>query len=102
MNISLENLELLPEIKRLLEELNEKIEFNTDKRWLNITETAKYLGYSKDHIHKLKNNEFDLNIHYYKKSGKLLFDKTKLDEWVMSTQTSSFTKELLNSVSLAA
>lgn len=53
-----------------------------EKRWLNVNETAHYLGYSKDHIHKLKNEHFIEGKHYYKKIGRLLFDKIELDNWV--------------------
>ncbi len=97
MNIKFENLE---KIDLLLE----KIEFLTnsfkgEKRWLNITETAHYLGYSKEYIHKLKDSSFILNKHYFKRNGKLLFDKYELDNWVQgSTQINIDPKELANEI----
>lgn len=80
MDIKLEN---LAKIDLLLEKID-RLESKTsgEKRWLNINETAHYLGYSKDHIHRLKNDSFILGVHYHKKSGKLLFDKLELDKWV--------------------
>lgn len=58
-------------------------EIKSEKRWLNIKEVANYLGYSTHQIHKLKGEEFVLEIHYYKRSGKLLFDKYMIDKWVL-------------------
>ena len=80
MNIPFENLAKIDEILNLLK--NQQIE-TIEKRWLNINETAHYLGYSTDRIHKLKGNEFIEGLHYYKRSGKLLFDKIVLDKWVL-------------------
>ena len=68
------------------------------KKWLNINETAHYLGYSKDYIHKLKDSNFILNKHYYKKSGKLLFDKDELDLWVTTSHNVINPKEIANEI----
>jgi hypothetical protein len=83
MNINFENLEKIDEIYEMLKQLT-KGENKIEKRWLNVSETAYYLGYSKDYIHKLKDNSLYINKHYYKKSGKLLFDKYELDNWITS------------------
>ncbi|MEA3384629.1 MAG: helix-turn-helix domain-containing protein [Campylobacterota bacterium] len=80
MEINFENLAKINDILIKLDNLEQKV--SSGKRWLNINETAHYLGYSKDHIHKMKNDSFVLGIHYHKKSGKLLFDKIELDNWV--------------------
>lgn len=58
-------------------------EIKSEKRWLNIKEVANYLGYSTHQIHKLKGEEFVSGVHYYKRSGKLLFDKYMVDKWVL-------------------
>lgn len=85
MNINIEALDQIPQIFEMMKLLSKQMENNVEKRWLNISEAANYLGYSKDHLHKLKESSFIIGQHYYKKSGKLLFDKNELDKWVMTT-----------------
>jgi hypothetical protein len=63
-----------------LETIESKIK--EEKRWLNIGEASHYLGYSKDHLHKLKNEHFIESKHYHKKAGHVIFDKIELDNWV--------------------
>jgi hypothetical protein len=96
MNIQFENLAKINDILKKLDTLEEKI--SSDKRWLNIAEASHYLGYSKDHIHKLKNTSFILGTHYYKKSGKLLFDKLELDNWVTFDSDAKDATEIANEV----
>ncbi|MEA2018518.1 MAG: helix-turn-helix domain-containing protein [Campylobacterota bacterium] len=85
MNINIEALEQIPQIFEMMKKMSEQFENKIDKRWLNISEAAYYLGYSKDHLHKLKDSSFILGQHYFKRSGRLLFDKNELDRWVMTT-----------------
>lgn len=96
MNIPFENLEKINTIIDKLNSLEQKI--SLEKRWLNVSETAKYLGYSKDHIHKLKNEHFIEGIHYHKKAGRVLFDKIELDKWVTTYETKKDVKEIVNHV----
>ncbi len=96
MNIPFENLEKINTIIDKLNSLEQKI--SVEKRWLNVGETAKYLGYSKDHIHKLKNEYFFEGVHYYKKAGRILFDKLELDKWVTTYETKEDVKEIVNHV----
>ncbi len=96
MNINFENLEKINDILLKLNELESKI--SGAKRWLNINETAHYLGYSKEYIHKLKDSSFILNKHYYKRNGKLLFDKDELDRWVTVASHSMSAKEIANEI----
>lgn len=96
MNIPLENLEKISEIITILKNLEQKI--MSEKRWLNIEETAHYLGYSKAHIHKLKDTHFIETKHYYKKTGRLLFDKQELDNWVMSSTENINPQEIADSI----
>ena len=95
MNIPFENLAKIDEILQLLQKQQSNI---IEKRWLNVSETAHYLGYSKDHIHKMKNNIFILDLHYYKKAGRLLFDKVELDNWVTTTVNKLSPKDIANDI----
>lgn len=95
MNINFENLAKIDDILNLLLEQKQT---SSIKRWLNITETAYYLGYSKEYIHKLKDSSFFINKHYYKKSGKLLFDKDMLDIWVTSSTNNLNPKDIAQEV----
>lgn len=69
--------------------MNEKIDNKIEKRWFNVEEAAHYLGYSKDYIHKLKAEYFIEGIHFYKKAGRVLFDKIELDKWVVSNNVAN-------------
>ncbi len=89
MECNFEHLECLPRIEHRLEKIGLSIENKIDKRWLNINEAAEYIGYKKDAIHmKVQNGEFQLGIHFHKPTGKLLFDKNELDNWVIGISTS--------------
>ena len=83
MNLKFENLEKIDDILNKLNSLEQKI--SSPKRWLNTSETAIYLGYSKDHMHKLKDAYFTQGQHFHKKAGRILFDKVELDNWVTSS-----------------
>ncbi|CAA6806020.1 MAG: Putative DNA-binding protein [uncultured Campylobacterales bacterium] len=96
MNIPFEELQKINELLLAVKALEVKV--LGIKRWLNISETAHYLGYSKDRIHKLKNEYFFEGIHYYKKAGKLLFDKVQLDTWVMQSKNKIDPKKIVNNV----
>ncbi|MEA3497608.1 MAG: helix-turn-helix domain-containing protein [Campylobacterota bacterium] len=95
MDIKFENLAKIDEILELLKNQQEN---KIEKRWLNVSETAHYLGYSKDHIHKMKNDTFILDLHYYKKSGRLLFDRVELDKWVTTTANKLNPKDIANDI----
>lgn len=83
MQVNFEHLELLPKILNKLEFIEKHLEDNYSKRWLTVRELSEYIGYSKDTIYKLKGEEFIENCHYYKKTGKLLFDSHAIDKWIM-------------------
>lgn len=82
MNIALEHLSLLPEILEKLKLIEKNLSNFEIKRWMNVKEVGKYLGYSADHIYKLRDEEFVEGIHFHKK-GKLLFDRIEIDKWVI-------------------
>jgi len=95
MNIKYEYLELIP---KLLEEIKSlKQNTSAEKRWLNVTEVANYIGYSKDRIHALRNSEFIEGKHYYKK-GKLLFDRFELDNWVTHCNSKVSPKQIVSQI----
>ena len=54
MQVALEHLELLPKILEKLTLIEKKLEDSQSKRWMNVKELGKYLGYSADHVYKLK------------------------------------------------
>ena len=88
--------ETLKTITIKLETIESKIRF--EKRWLNIGEASHYLGYSKDHLHKLKNEHFIESKHYHKKAGRVLFDKIELDNWVTLSVNMLDPKQIANEV----
>ena len=95
MDIKYEYLELIP---KLLEEIKSlKQNATSEKRWLNVTEVASYIGYSKDRIHALTNNEFIEGRHFYKK-GKLLFDRVEIDNWVKGISSKINPKDIVTQV----
>lgn len=80
----------IPQISAQLDELiklqkEEKIE----KKWLNVEETAFYLGYSKDKTYKLIQDEWIEGVHYFKPTGRVIVDKNKIDDWVKNGATVS-------------
>jgi excisionase family DNA binding protein len=81
MNIPFENLAKIDDILNQLQQINKKI--TLEKKWLTVTELSKYLGYSKDRIYKFISNTFIENLHFYKKNGKILFDRVAIDDWVV-------------------
>ena len=83
MNIHFENLGLLPQIIKELESIKQRLDHDQSKRWLSVKELSHYLSYSKDTIYRLKEEQFIENLHFYKRSGKILFDRAAIDDWVI-------------------
>ena len=81
--IDMENINLIKNMANSLEVIKKALESMQTKRWLTVAELAKYLGYSKDRIYKFKESVFIENLHFYKKQGKILFDRVAIDEWVV-------------------
>jgi len=84
---------VLNQIPKISAQLDELIKLQKDgtieKKWLNVEETAYYLGYSKDKIYKLLQDEWTEGIHYHKPTGRVIVDKDEIDRWVTTgTQVS--------------
>ena len=83
MNVQLENLEQIPKIITLLNEINSKLNNQVESKWLSVKQLIEYINYSKSTIYKkVTSNEFIQNVHYYRREGKLFFDKNEVDNWV--------------------
>ena len=84
MKIDLTPLDEIPIIVKKLEIIDKKLDLSVEKRWLNTRELADYTGYKFETIKsKIKNHEFVIGVHYFKRDAKLLFDKFEIDKWVM-------------------
>ena len=81
--IEMENINLIKDIAKDLDVIKKQLQNTTAKRWLSVKELSEYLGYSKDHIYKLKEQFFIEGVHFYKKSGKILFDRVAIDSCVV-------------------
>ena len=84
MTVEFESLKLLPQIYEMLNKLHENMN-NSSKRWMSVKELSAYLTFGKDKIYKMVDVVFIESEHYYKKENRLLFDKQKIDEWVLNT-----------------
>ncbi|QHG91175.1 DNA-binding protein [Sulfurimonas sp. CVO] len=89
MNVEFENINLIKQISNDMQLLKKLLVDTSVKRWLSVKELAIYLSYSKDRIYKIKDTTFIEGIHFYKKSGKILFDRVAIDEWVISKETTN-------------
>jgi hypothetical protein len=101
MDIEFESLKLLPQMFRLIEKLNQRLEDGQVKRWLSVKELGEYLSYSKDRIYKLKEEYFIEGIHFYKKSGKILFDRVAIDSWMVekeSNETNNTQRQIVDNI----
>ena len=102
MMIEFECLKLLPVILKRLDSLKLQDVVSSSKRWLNTKELADYVGYSIDSINKMvKEQVFLQDVHYYKPSKKLLFDKVEIDNWVLgmpSEKNSKKADEILKNI----
>lgn len=87
MTVEFESLKLLPRMFELIEKLSRQMEEGNTKRWLSVKELATYLSYSSDRIYKIKEEHFIEGVHFYKKSGKILFDRVAIDSWVVGKDT---------------
>lgn len=86
MNVNFESLGKIDEIYNILLLLKNEVNNNIEKRWLTSEELSLYIGYSKESIkNMIKNEEFVIDLHYYKKHRKNIFDKAEIDKWIMGS-----------------
>ena len=94
-------IKILNQIPQISAQLNELIklqkEEKVEKKWLNVEETAHYIGYSKDKIYKLIQDEWVEGVHYFKPSGRVIIDKNKIDEWIKNG-VNNFVKNILDNL----
>lgn len=81
--IEMENINLIKEMAQDIAMIKKEIYSTNQKRWLGVKELAEYLNYSKDRIYKIKEEFFIENLHFYKKTGKILFDRVAIDDWMV-------------------
>ena len=100
MTVNFETLIEIPKILLLIKQINEKLENKVEKRWLSTTETATYLGYSKDSIDfMVKKGDFIVDIHYFQRERKRMFDKEAIDNWVIgNTSNDDYLKNKTNTI----
>jgi len=84
--IDMENINLIKNIVQDLEVIKKAVSTIQTKRWMTVIELSKYLGYSKDSIYKLKDETFIENLHFYRKTGKILFDRVAIDDWIVGKE----------------
>ena len=93
MDFKFENLEKIDDIIIKLNTLESKMQ--SFKRWLSTTELSKYIPYSKETINKkVQNEELICGIHFYQNQKIRMFDKLKIDEWIMNNELSKQKKLL--------
>lgn len=101
MSIDMENINLIKGMVADIELIKKVLSSQSNKRWLNTKELSLYLGYSKDRIYKLKDEVFIENIHFYKKVGKILFDRVAIDDWMVgkdSDETHNTQRQIVDRV----
>jgi excisionase family DNA binding protein len=84
MNIEFENINLIKQLVDDMQLLKQSLINQNNKRWMSVKELCSYLTFGKDKIYKMVNVQFIEGIHYFKKENRLLFDKEKIDEWVLN------------------
>ena len=85
--------ERLNKITLRLETIESKIKL--EKRWLSTSELSEYIPYSRETINKKVQDEtFICGVHFYQQAKIRMFDKLKIDEWIVSNKLTT-SQELL-------
>jgi predicted DNA-binding transcriptional regulator AlpA len=92
MSIEMENINLIKSIAQDIELIKKSLTSSSQKRWMTVKDLSEYLGYSKDRIYKIKEDFLVENHHFYKKTGKILFDRIAIDEWMCGRDSDEIVK----------
>lgn len=86
MNNPFEQLEhMINELKNQINSLDSKV--SGEKRWLSTAELSEYIPYSKESINKkVQHGEFVYGLHFYQQAKIRIFDKQKIDQWIMENK----------------
>jgi predicted DNA-binding transcriptional regulator AlpA len=84
MKFTITEFDEINELIALVKELKNMLSNTTSKKWLTVHELSEYISYSKDAIYKMIGIQFIENYHFYKQSGKILFEAEKIDQWIRS------------------
>lgn len=111
MNVNFQNLDKIEDVLKLLQtiQLNQVNQSSNQKRWLSTKELSEYIPYTVETINKkVKNGYFVDGIHFYQKEKTRFFDREKIDEWILSSDTNSTNnpnyhkkQEILEKISLS-
>ena len=89
MVIDFENLSKIEQIANDLEIIKKQLDSNIEKRWLSTKELSLYIPYSTETINKKVQDEtFICGVHFYQHKKTRMFDKLKIDEWIINNQLS--------------
>ena len=86
MNVDFEALSTIPQLLKTVMELKKIVEAKSvEKRWLSTNELIAYLPYGKDKVYKMIDIQLIEGEHFFRKENKLVFDKSKIDDWILYT-----------------
>ena len=94
-NVDLVTREDIIKVNQYLEIISRKLDEKIGKRWLSTEELAEYTSYKLNTVQaKVKKNQFKKDMHYYKKGGKLFFDRSAIDRWIIGLDDDEFAQYL--------
>ncbi len=89
MDIKFENLAKIEQIVNDLKIIKKQLNSNIEKRWLSTKELSLYIPYSTETINKKVQDEtFICGVHFYQHQKTRMFDRLKIDEWIINNQLS--------------
>ncbi len=67
-------------VERRLTRIEDMLKEAKSKETMSVAEAAEYTGYSKNYLYRLTS---DHQIPHYKRGGKLVFNRSELDKWLL-------------------